>query len=140
MTANPVLQICNIIFQFIFHCLGPADPDPIIEQAEIFAQTRQEQRGGQPISNAPDDAQTLTLMMFLSFFAGRSMSLAMVTHWICNFLVGQVFLSAVSTFGVPTVYVFFAAICFITVAFVAKAVVETKGRSLEEIELASAGV
>lgn len=60
----------------------------------------------------------------------------MVSHWVCNFAIGQLFLSAVSAFGVPAVYLFFAAVCFACVAFVSKAVVETKGRSLEEIELA----
>ncbi|EFN58991.1 hypothetical protein CHLNCDRAFT_55965 [Chlorella variabilis] len=67
---------------------------------------------------------------------GRAVSLAMVSHWVCNFAIGQLFLSAVSAFGVPAVYLFFAAVCFACVAFVSKAVVETKGRSLEEIELA----
>lgn len=60
--------------------------------------------------------------------AGRAVSLAMVSHWICNFAIGQLFLSAVSTFGVPLVYLFFAAVCFACCAFVARAVVETKGR------------
>jgi hypothetical protein len=70
--------------------------------------------------------------------AGRAVSLAMVTHWVCNFAIGQLFLSAVAAFGVPAVYLFFAAVCFATVAFVGRSVVETKGRSLEEIELAMA--
>lgn len=59
---------------------------------------------------------------------GRAVSLAMVTHWVCNFAIGQLFLAAVSAFGVSTVYLFFAAVCFACVAFVGKAVVETKGR------------
>ncbi|PSC75514.1 Plastidic glucose transporter 4 [Micractinium conductrix] len=71
---------------------------------------------------------------------GRAVSLAMVTHWVCNFAIGQLFLAAVSAFGVSTVYLFFAAVCFACVAFVGKAVVETKGRSLQEIELAMAAV
>ena len=33
--------------------------------------------------------------------SGRAVSLAMATHWVCNFAIGQLFLSAVSTFGVP---------------------------------------
>ncbi|KAI7836406.1 hypothetical protein COHA_009737 [Chlorella ohadii] len=69
---------------------------------------------------------------------GRAVSLAMVTHWVCNFAIGQLFLSAVGAFGVPAVYLFFAAVCFACVAWVGRAVVETKGRSLEEIELAMA--
>ena len=66
------------------------------------------------------------------------MSLAMVSHWVCNFLVGQAFLGAVARFGIAAVYVFFAAVCFAAVAFVGARVVETKGRSLEDIELAMA--
>jgi len=62
----------------------------------------------------------------------------MVTHWVCNFAIGQLFLSAVSAFGVPAIYLFFALVCFACVAFVSKNVVETKGRSLEEIEMAMA--
>ena len=57
---------------------------------------------------------------------------------VCNFAIGQLFLSAVGAFGVPAVYLFFAAVCFACVAWVGRAVVETKGRSLEEIELAMA--
>ena len=60
--------------------------------------------------------------------AGRAVSLAMVAHWVCNFAVGQLFLSAVAAVGVPGVYLFFAAACFACVAFASKAVVETKGR------------
>lgn len=60
----------------------------------------------------------------------------MGSHWVCNFVVGQVFLSAVDAVGVAGVYTFFAAVCFAAVAFVSKAVVETKGRSLEDIERA----
>ncbi|KAL4437118.1 hypothetical protein ABPG75_004257 [Micractinium tetrahymenae] len=71
---------------------------------------------------------------------GRAVSLAMVTHWVCNFAIGQLFLSAVSAFGVSACYLFFAVVCFACVAFIQRAVVETKGRSLEEIELAMAAV
>ena len=64
----------------------------------------------------------------------------MVTHWVCNFAIGQLFLSAVSAFGVPACYLFVAVVCFACVAFIQRSVVETKGRSLEEIELAMAAV
>lgn len=60
--------------------------------------------------------------------AGRAVALAMVSHWVCNFAIGQLFLAAVTALGVPLVYLFFAAVCFACVAFVARAVVETKGR------------
>lgn len=69
---------------------------------------------------------------------GRVVSLAMVTHWVCNLIIGQVFLSSVQAFGVSRVYLFFALVCFASVTYVPRALVETKGRSLEEIELAMA--
>lgn len=62
----------------------------------------------------------------------------MGAHWVCNFVIGQVFLEAVNTVGVAGVYTFFAAVCFVAVAFVNKSVVETKGRNLEDIERAMA--
>lgn len=65
---------------------------------------------------------------------GAAMSAAMVTHWVCNFAVGQAFLPAVDAVGVAGAYLFFAAVCVATVVFARGAVVETKGRTLEEIE------
>lgn len=69
---------------------------------------------------------------------GRAVALAMGAHWVCNFVIGQAFLAAVAGVGVAGVYAFFAAVCAAAVAFVRSAVVETKGRSLEEIERAMA--
>ena len=53
----------------------------------------------------------------------------------CNH-VGQLFLQAVDALGVAGVYAFFAGVCACAVLYVSKAVVETKGRSLKDIELA----
>jgi len=69
---------------------------------------------------------------------GRAVALAMGSHWVCNFVVGQVFLDAVNAMGVAGVYTFFAAVCLMAVIFVSRSVVETKGRSLEDIERAMA--
>lgn len=69
---------------------------------------------------------------------GTAVALAMGSHWVCNFCVGQLFLQAVDTFGVAGVYAFFAVICALTVMFVSKEVVETKGKSFKDIELALA--
>ena len=71
-----------------------------------------------------------------SALRGRAVSAAMATHWVCNFAVGQAFLPAVSAVGVSGAYLFFAGVCLVTVAFVRAQVPETKGRSLEEIEVA----
>lgn len=34
----------------------------------------------------------------------------MLVHWVCNFFIGQTFLSAVTSVGLPAVYVFFAVV------------------------------
>jgi len=40
--------------------------------------------------------------------------------------------------GVSTIYCFFAAICLLSVVFVQTNIIETKGKSLEEVEKAYA--
>ena len=71
--------------------------------------------------------------------AGRAVSLAMAVHWIFNLGIGQLFLPSVTKFGLPSVYIFFAAVCGLTVAYTKSQVVETKGLSLEQIERQLAG-
>lgn len=71
---------------------------------------------------------------------GRAVALAMGSHWVCNFFIGQMFLAAVNAMGVATCYTFFAVVCAAAVLFVNTSVVETKGRSLEDIERAMAAV
>lgn len=66
--------------------------------------------------------------------AGMAVSMAMATHWVFNFSIGQLFLPAVTQFGLPAVYLFFAAVCGLTVLYTKSQVVETKGLSLEQIE------
>ncbi len=66
--------------------------------------------------------------------SGRAVSLALATHWVFNYAIGQLFLPALAAVGVSGVYLFFAAICAITVLFTNSQIVETKGRSLDEIE------
>jgi hypothetical protein len=65
---------------------------------------------------------------------GAAVSLAMATHWVCNFAIGQAFLPVVGKVGVAGAYLGFAAVCLVAVAFARAAVPETKGKSLEEIE------
>jgi hypothetical protein len=52
----------------------------------------------------------------------------------CNFFIGLTFLGLVNRFSVGQVYLGFAIICIAAAAFVSKFVVETKGKSLEDIE------
>lgn len=54
---------------------------------------------------------------------------------ICNFLVGLYFLELVDKFGVGPVYGAFGAVSLMSAIFAAYFIVETKGRSLEEIEM-----
>lgn len=55
---------------------------------------------------------------------------------ISNFVIGLYFLSVLNKFGIGTVYLGFASVCLLAVVYISRNVVETKGRSLEEIERA----
>jgi Sugar (and other) transporter len=65
--------------------------------------------------------------------SGRGVSLAMMTHWVCNFALGQLFLPIVASVGVAKVYIGFAAVAIAGALFVQNVLVETKGRNAEEI-------
>lgn len=68
--------------------------------------------------------------MKLCFFFSLS------SYQISNFVIGLYFLSVVNKFGISSVYLGFSAVCVLAVLYIAGNVVETKGRSLEEIERA----
>jgi hypothetical protein len=53
---------------------------------------------------------------------------------VCNFLVGLFFLDLVEKFGVAPVYASFGIVSLLAAIFANYFIVETKGRSLEEIE------
>jgi hypothetical protein len=59
-----------------------------------------------------------------------------LSYQICNFVIGLYFLSVMNKFGISSVYLGFSAVCVLAVLYIASNVVETKGRSLEEIERA----
>ena len=65
---------------------------------------------------------------------GKAMSFAFLSHWGFNFCIGQGFLPAVQKFGIATVWAFFSAVCFISFALAQKYLIETRGKSFEEIE------
>lgn len=65
---------------------------------------------------------------------GKIMGFSFSAHWVCNFLVGLFFLELVEKVGVVPVYATFGAVSLLSAAFAYYFVVETKGRSLEEIE------
>ncbi|KAK3425970.1 hypothetical protein EUGRSUZ_F02507 [Eucalyptus grandis] len=74
--------------------------------------------------------------IFASRIRAKAVSLSLGMHWISNFVIGLFFLSFVNKYGISSVYLGFAAICLLAVLYIAGNVVETKGRSLEEIERA----
>lgn len=65
---------------------------------------------------------------------GSAMSLAMLTHWVCNVIIGQFFLAAVAKVGVSGVYCAFGVVCILAVLYIQGNVVETKGKTVEEIQ------
>ncbi|KAG2273808.1 hypothetical protein Bca4012_046080 [Brassica carinata] len=74
--------------------------------------------------------------IFASRIRAKAVALSLGMHWITNFVIGLYFLSVVTKFGISSVYLGFAGVCVLAVMYIAGNVVETKGRSLEEIELA----
>ncbi|KAF9625590.1 hypothetical protein IFM89_024363 [Coptis chinensis] len=74
--------------------------------------------------------------IFPSRIRAKAVSLSLGTHWVSNFVIGLYFLSVVNKFGISKVYLGFSTVCILAVLYIAAKVVETKGRSLEEIERA----
>ncbi|XP_057863120.1 plastidic glucose transporter 4 [Cryptomeria japonica] len=74
--------------------------------------------------------------IFASRIRAKAVALSLGMHWVSNFIIGLYFLSVVNKFGISKVYLGFASVCLLAVIYVMNNVVETKGRSLEEIERA----
>ncbi|KAF5457468.1 hypothetical protein F2P56_021568 [Juglans regia] len=74
--------------------------------------------------------------IFASRIRAKAVALSLGMHWISNFVIGLYFLSVVNKFGISSVYLGFSTFCLLAVLYIAGNVVETKGRSLEEIERA----
>ncbi|KAI3948903.1 hypothetical protein MKX01_022317 [Papaver californicum] len=66
---------------------------------------------------------------------GKIMSFSLSVHWVCNFMVGLFFLELVDRFGVAPIYASFGGVSLLSAVFANYFIVETRGRSLEEIEL-----
>ncbi|PRQ52701.1 putative major facilitator, sugar transporter, major facilitator superfamily [Rosa chinensis] len=66
---------------------------------------------------------------------GKIMGFSFSAHWVCNFLVGLFFLDLVEKFGVAPVYGTFGGVSLLAAIFSTYFIVETKGRSLEDIEM-----
>lgn len=79
-------------------------------------------------------------LLLPEIFPGRirakAMAVCMSVHWVINFFVGLLFLQLLEQFGPRLLYSMFGTVCLIAVVFVKRNVVETKGKSLQEIEIA----
>ncbi|EYU21471.1 hypothetical protein ABFS82_09G109500 [Erythranthe guttata] len=74
--------------------------------------------------------------IFPSRIRAKAMAVCMAVHWVINFFVGLLFLQLLELMGPQILYSIFAMFCLTAVVFVKKNVVETKGKSLQEIEMA----
>lgn len=72
--------------------------------------------------------------IFPTRIRGRAMSLATVSLWAGCYIVSQTFPMFIEATGAATAFVIYAVFCIVTIVFVAFAVPETRGRSLEDIE------
>jgi MFS transporter, SP family, galactose:H+ symporter len=66
---------------------------------------------------------------------GRAMSLATVANWVFNLIVSVTFLDLVSAVGSAGAFLLYAVLSFVALWFVVAKVPETKGHTLEQIEL-----
>ncbi|XP_063950630.1 uncharacterized protein LOC108220429 isoform X2 [Daucus carota subsp. sativus] len=79
--------------------------------------------------------------IFPSRIRAKAVALSWGMHWASNFVIGLSFLSLVTKFGIGKVYLGFACVCLLGLLYITGNVVETKGKSLEEIQHAlSSGV
>ncbi|PKI67867.1 probable plastidic glucose transporter 3 isoform X2 [Punica granatum] len=74
--------------------------------------------------------------IFPNRIRAKAMAICMAVHWVINFFVGLLFLHLLEKMGPVLLYSIFAGFCIVAVAFVKKNVLETKGKSLQEIEIA----
>ncbi|CAH9102896.1 unnamed protein product [Cuscuta epithymum] len=79
-------------------------------------------------------------LLLPEIFPGRirakAMAFCMSVHWVFNFLVGLLFLRMLEKVGPQVLYGMFGTFCMMAVGFVKRNVMETKGKSLQEIEIA----
>ena len=72
--------------------------------------------------------------MFPNNMRARGMAIGSFSHWFFNFLNSLIFPVAVASFGAGYVFIFFFGATVLSLFFYKFALVETKGKSLEEIE------
>ncbi|KFK41131.1 hypothetical protein AALP_AA2G090100 [Arabis alpina] len=73
--------------------------------------------------------------IFPSRIRAKAMALCMSVHWVINFFVGLLFLRLLEKLGPRLLYSTFSTFCLMAVMFVKRNVIETKGKTLQEIEI-----
>ncbi|XP_038999821.1 probable plastidic glucose transporter 3 isoform X2 [Hibiscus syriacus] len=73
--------------------------------------------------------------MFPGRVRANAVSICMAFHWMVNFFVGLLFLRLLEQIGPLVLNSIFGMFCLVAVVFVRKNVLETKGKSLQEIEM-----
>lgn len=74
--------------------------------------------------------------IFPSRIRAKAMAFCMSVHWVFNFMVGLLFLRLLELMGPQLLYSMLGTFCMVGVAFVKRNVMETKGKTLQEIEIA----
>ncbi|XP_076911254.1 putative plastidic glucose transporter 2 [Bidens hawaiensis] len=74
--------------------------------------------------------------IFPNRIRAKAMAFCMCVHWVFNFMVGLLFLRFLEIMGPQLLYAMLGTFCLTGVAFVKRNVMETKGKTLQEIEIA----
>ncbi|GAB2293527.1 hypothetical protein Dimus_027734 [Dionaea muscipula] len=74
--------------------------------------------------------------IFPNRIRAKAMAFCMAVHWVINFFVGLLFLRLLEQLGPQFLYMVFSSFCIVAVVFVKRNVLETKGKTLQEIEIA----
>ncbi|GAY51138.1 hypothetical protein CUMW_132020, partial [Citrus unshiu] len=74
--------------------------------------------------------------IFPNRIRAKAMAVCMAVHWVINFFVGLLFLRLLEQLGPLILYTIFGSFCFLAVIYVKRNVMETKGKTLQEIEMA----
>jgi len=73
--------------------------------------------------------------IFPNKIRAKAVALCMSVHWIVNFFVSLLFLRLLEQLGPQVLYTIFSSVCVIASIFVRRHVLETKGKTLQEIEV-----
>ncbi|MCU1405161.1 MAG: iolT [Glaciihabitans sp.] len=73
--------------------------------------------------------------IFPQHFRGFGLGIAVLCLWLTNFAIGLVFPTAVESYGISATFFAFAVLNVLSLIFVSTSVPETRGRSLEQVEV-----